>query len=225
MNIILIGPPATGKGTQAIILSKYFNIPHISTGDIFRKNLQLNTDLGKSANSYIEKGFLVPDYITNAMIKENLLKDENKKGFILDGFPRNSLQAIFLNNFLQQQNIILTKVIYFNSDIKILQKRILGRRICPKCREIYHLETKKPKKNGICDKDNAILIQRKDDNLVTFNERLAIYQKETYPLIEQYRQQNELLEIPIDDDEQSKKNRFNKIDVIKYKAQIKFNLQ
>ncbi|MDV3185213.1 MAG: nucleoside monophosphate kinase [Candidatus Phytoplasma australasiaticum] len=147
MNIILIGPPATGKGTQAIILSKYFNIPHISTGDIFRKNLQLNTDLGKSANSYIEKGFLVPDYITNAMIKENLLKDENKKGFILDGFPRNSLQAIFLNNFFQQQNIILTKVIYFNSDIKILQKRILGRRICPKCREIYHLETKKPKKN------------------------------------------------------------------------------
>ncbi|MDV3170611.1 MAG: nucleoside monophosphate kinase, partial [Candidatus Phytoplasma australasiaticum] len=101
MNIILIGPPATGKGTQAIILSKYFNIPHISTGDIFRKNLQLNTDLGKSANSYIEKGFLVPDYITNAMIKENLLKDENKKGFILDGFPRNSLQAIFLNNFFQ----------------------------------------------------------------------------------------------------------------------------
>ncbi|MDO7987274.1 MAG: nucleoside monophosphate kinase [Sweet potato little leaf phytoplasma] len=203
MNIILIGPPATGKGTQAIILSKYFNIPHISTGDIFRKNLQLNTDLGKSANSYIEKGFLVPDYITNAMIKENLLKDENKKGFILDGFPRNSLQAIFLNNFLQQQNIILTKVIYFNSDIKILQKRILGRRICPKCREIYHLETKKPKKNGICDKDNAILIQRKDDNLVTFNERLAIYQKETYPLIEQYRQQNQLLEIRIDDDNMS----------------------
>ncbi|MDV3139293.1 MAG: nucleoside monophosphate kinase [Candidatus Phytoplasma australasiaticum] len=203
MNIILIGPPATGKGTQAIILSKYFNIPHISTGDIFRKNLQLNTDLGKLANSYIEKGFLVPDYITNAMIKENLLKDENKKGFILDGFPRNSLQAIFLNNFLQQQNIILTKVIYFNSDIKILQKRILGRRICPKCREIYHLETKKPKKNGICDKDNAILIQRKDDNLVTFNERLAIYQKETYPLIEQYRQQNQLLEIRIDDDNMS----------------------
>ncbi|MDV3159397.1 MAG: nucleoside monophosphate kinase [Candidatus Phytoplasma australasiaticum] len=186
-----------------IILSKYFNIPHISTGDIFRKNLQLNTDLGKSANSYIEKGFLVPDYITNAMIKENLLKDENKKGFILDGFPRNSLQAIFLNNFFQQQNIILTKVIYFNSDIKILQKRILGRRICPKCREIYHLETKKPKKNGICDKDNTILIQRKDDNLVTFNERLAIYQKETYPLIEQYRQQNQLLEIRIDDDNMS----------------------
>ncbi|MDV3163898.1 MAG: nucleoside monophosphate kinase [Candidatus Phytoplasma australasiaticum] len=203
MNIILIGPPATGKGTQAIILSKYFNIPHISTGDIFRKNLQLNTGLGKSANSYIEKGFLVPDYITNAMIKENLLKDENKKGFILDGFPRNSLQAIFLNNFFQQQNIILTKVIYFNSDIKILQKRILGRRICPKCREIYHLETKKPKKNGICDKDNTILIQRKDDNLVTFNERLAIYQKETYPLIEQYRQQNQLLEIRIDDDNMS----------------------
>ncbi|MDV3157410.1 MAG: nucleoside monophosphate kinase [Candidatus Phytoplasma australasiaticum] len=203
MNIILIGPPATGKGTQAIILSKYFNIPHISTGDIFRKNLQLNTDLGKSANSYIEKGFLVPDYITNAMIKENLLKDENKKGFILDGFPRNSLQAIFLNNFFQEQNIILTKVIYFNSDIKILQKRILGRRICPKCREIYHLETKKPKKDGICDKDNTILIQRKDDNLTTFNERLAIYQKETYPLIEQYRQQNQLLEIRIDNDNMS----------------------
>ncbi|MDO8030203.1 nucleoside monophosphate kinase ['Planchonia careya' phytoplasma] len=203
MNIILIGPPATGKGTQAIILSKYFNIPHISTGDIFRKNLQLNTNLGKSANSYIEKGFLVPDYITNAMIKENLLKDKNKKGFILDGFPRNSLQAIFLNNFLKQQNIILTKVIYFKSDIKILQKRILGRRICPKCREIYHLETKKPKNNRICDKDNTILIQRKDDNLVTFNERLAIYQKETYPLIEQYRQQNQLLEIRIDDDNMS----------------------
>ncbi|MDO7983438.1 MAG: nucleoside monophosphate kinase [Pigeon pea little leaf phytoplasma] len=203
MNIILIGPPATGKGTQAIILSKYFNIPHISTGDIFRKNLQLNTDLGKSANSYIEKGFLVPDHITNAMIKEQLLKDKNKKGFILDGFPRNLLQAAFLNELFKQQNIILTKVIYFNSDIKILQKRILGRIICPKCREIYHLETKKPKQNGICDKDNTVLIQRKDDNLITFNERLAIYQKETYPLIEHYRNKNQLLEIRIDDDNMS----------------------
>ncbi|MDO8053901.1 nucleoside monophosphate kinase ['Opuntia sp.' phytoplasma] len=203
MNIILIGPPATGKGTQAIILSKYFNIPHISTGDIFRKNLQLNTNLGKLANSYIEKGFLVPNHITNAMIEEQLLKEQNKKGFILDGFPRNSIQAMFLDKLFQKKNIILTKVIYFNSDIKILQKRILGRRICPKCREIYHLETKKPNKNGICDKDNNVLIQRKDDNLITFNERLAIYQKETYPLIEQYRNKNKLLEIRIDDDNMS----------------------
>ncbi|MFW8664549.1 adenylate kinase family protein, partial [Candidatus Phytoplasma citri] len=134
---------------------------------------------------------------------EQLLKEQNKKGFILDGFPRNSIQAMFLDKLFQQKNIILTKVIYFNSDIKILQKRILGRRICPKCREIYHLETKKPNKNGICDKDNNILIQRKDDNLITFNERLAIYQKETYPLIEQYRKKNKLLEIRINDDNMS----------------------
>ncbi|MDO8168138.1 adenylate kinase family protein [Candidatus Phytoplasma melaleucae] len=206
MNIILIGPPATGKGTQAFALSKYFNIPHISTGDIFREHLQLETNLGKLANSYIEKGLLVPDEITNEMIKEYLSPEIKKNGFILDGFPRNLFQANFLVKLFEEKKISLTQVIYFNSDINFLQNRIIGRRICPKCGEIYHIKTKIPKILGICDKDQSVLIQRKDDNLNTFNKRLLIYQKETFPLVEYYKTKNKLIEIIINDPEMSIKN-------------------
>ncbi|MDW3617828.1 MAG: adenylate kinase [Candidatus Phytoplasma pruni] len=199
MNIILIGPPATGKGTQASALSKHFNIPHISTGDIFRKHFVLKTKLGKLANSYIEKGSLVPDEVTNAMISERLSQNDVKNGFVLDGFPRNLFQAKFLTKEFEDKKIILTKVIYFNSSEECLKQRILGRIICPKCGEIYHLVTKVPQKANLCDKDKTPLIRRKDDNLETFNKRLNIYKQETLPLVEYYQKENKIIEIIVND--------------------------
>lgn len=197
MHIILIGPPATGKGTQAAILSKYFKITHISIGDIFRKHLKEKTTLGKKINFYIEKGLLVPDEISNDMIVQSLLDKSNQNGFILDGFPRNSQQAVFLSKIFEQHNMTLTKVIYFNSNEKLLKNRIIGRIICPKCGEIYHQENKLPQKNGFCDNDNTALIKRKDDSIETFNKRLSVYKQETFPLIEYYK--NKILEIQVND--------------------------
>ncbi|MBP3059536.1 adenylate kinase [Texas Phoenix palm phytoplasma] len=199
MNIILIGPPATGKGTQSSILSKHFKIPHISIGDIFRNNLKNKTNLGKLVHSFIEKGSLVPDEITNKMISEHLYQKKIENGFILDGFPRNLNQAIFLDKELENKKIELSKVIYFNSAEEVLRKRITGRIVCPKCGEIYNKEKKIPKRNNFCDNDNEKLKKRKDDNIKTFIQRLIIYKKETFPLINFYKQKNKILEIKIDD--------------------------
>ncbi|MFR0367951.1 adenylate kinase [Candidatus Phytoplasma palmae] len=199
MNIILIGPPATGKGTQSSILSKHFKIPHISIGDIFRNNLKNKTKLGKLVHSFIEKGSLVPDEITNKMISQHLYQKKIENGFILDGFPRNLNQAIFLDKELESKKIELSKVIYFNSAEEVLRKRIMGRIVCPKCGEIYNKEKKIPKKNNFCDNDNTKLTKRKDDTIETFMQRLIIYKKETFPLINFYKQKNKILEIKIDD--------------------------
>ncbi|WP_225696061.1 adenylate kinase [Candidatus Phytoplasma sp. AldY-WA1] len=206
MNIILIGPPASGKGTQSLILSKNLNIPHISIGDIFRENLRNKTDLGKIVKSYINKGLLVPDKITNSMISKYLTNENIKTGFILDGYPRNLDQARFLTEELDKKKIVLNKVFYFNVSEKLLEKRIIGRIVCPQCGEIYHKENKSPEKYGFCDNDNTYLIQRKDDNLNTFQKRLLIYKKETFPLIEYYKKNNKLTEIKVDEDTKSIKD-------------------
>ncbi|WAN63658.1 Adenylate kinase [Candidatus Phytoplasma rubi] len=206
MNIILIGPPASGKGTQSLILSKNLNIPHISIGDIFRENLRNKTDLGKIIKSYINKGLLVNDKITNSMISKYLTNENIKKGFILDGYPRNLDQARFLTEELDKKKIVLNKVFYFNVSEKLLKKRIIGRIVCPQCGEIYHKENKSPEKYGFCDNDNTYLIQRKDDNLNTFQKRLLIYKKETFPLIEYYKKNNKLTEIKVDEDTKSIKD-------------------
>ncbi|WCA22260.1 adenylate kinase family protein [Candidatus Phytoplasma oryzae] len=193
--IILLGPPATGKGTQSSILSKYFNIPHICVGDIFRKNLQQKNKLGKKIDFYIKKGLLVPDTITNEIISKYLDKKELKKGFILDGFPRNLKQAQFLTQELEKRKMFLNKVIYLNSDEEFLKNRIIGRIICPNCGEIYHTKTKIPKVDNLCDNDNSLLIQRKDDNIETFSKRLNIYKEETFPIIDYYAKMNKIEEI------------------------------
>ncbi|MGI3136001.1 MAG: adenylate kinase [Candidatus Phytoplasma vitis] len=206
MNIILIGPPASGKGTQSLILSKKLNIPHISIGDIFRENLRNKTDLGKIVKSYINKGLLVHDKITNSMISKYLTNENVKKGFILDGYPRNLDQAHFLTEELDKKKIVLNKVFYFNVNEKLLEKRIIGRIVCPQCGEIYHKENKSPEKYGFCDNDNTYLIQRKDDNLNTFKKRLLVYKKETFPLIEYYKKNNKLTEIKVEDDTKSIKD-------------------
>ncbi|MDV3167756.1 MAG: nucleoside monophosphate kinase [Candidatus Phytoplasma stylosanthis] len=199
MNLILIGPPASGKGTQSLILSKLLNIFHVSIGDVFRKNLKNKTELGKKIIFYINKGLLVPSEITNSMVSEIFTEEKIKKGFIFDGFPRNKNQALFLTEEFKKRNISLAKVFYFNVEEKLLEKRIVGRIICSQCGEIYHKETKLPKKDNLCDNDNSILIQRKDDNLNTFKKRLLVYKEETLPLVEYYQKINKLFEIKVKD--------------------------
>ncbi|MDV3196284.1 MAG: nucleoside monophosphate kinase [Candidatus Phytoplasma stylosanthis] len=197
MNLILIGPPASGKGTQSLILSKLLNIFHVSIGDVFRKNLKNKTELGKKVIFYINKGLLVPSEITNSMVSEIFTEEKIRKGFIFDGFPRNKNQALFLTEEFKKRNISLTKVFYFNVEEKLLEKRIVGRIICSQCGEIYHKETKLPKKDNLCDNDKSILIQRKDDNLNTFKKRLLVYKEETLPLVEYYQKINKLFEIKV----------------------------
>lgn len=206
MNIILIGPPASGKGTQSLILAKHFNIRHISIGDIFRTNLKNKTELGKIVMSYINKGLLVPNEITNSMISKYFNQEDLQKGFILDGYPRNLHQSYFLTEEFHKRNIFLTKVFYFNVCEKILEKRVMGRMVCPQCGEIYHKENRSPERYGFCNNDNTYLVQRKDDNLNTFKKRLSVYKKETLPLIDYYQQMNKLVEIKVEDNQKSIKD-------------------
>ncbi|MBY7576754.1 nucleoside monophosphate kinase, partial [Candidatus Phytoplasma sp. Tabriz.2] len=137
MILILLGPPGIGKGTQASVLSDILKINHIATGDIFRKNFKENTELGILSKKFIAQGLLVPDDITNQMIADYLSKDIATKDFLLDGFPRNVLQAHFLDDFFKNSHLFLTKVIYFNAGTQDLMKRIVGRRICPECGKVY----------------------------------------------------------------------------------------
>ncbi|MFT2804976.1 MAG: adenylate kinase [Candidatus Phytoplasma sp. TWB_XP] len=195
MILILLGPPGIGKGTQASVLSDILKINHIATGDIFRKNFKENTELGILSKKFIAQGLLVPDDITNQMIADYLSKDIATKDFLLDGFPRNVLQARFLDDFFKNSHLFLTKVIYFNAGTQDLMKRIVGRRICPECGKVYHIENIPPKTPGICDKDQKTLIQREDDKPETFLKRLKVFNQETLPLVQYYREQNQLFEV------------------------------
>ncbi|TKA87570.1 MAG: adenylate kinase [Candidatus Phytoplasma asteris] len=195
MILILLGPPGIGKGTQASVLSDILKINHIATGDIFRKNFKENTELGILSKKFIAQGLLVPDDITNQMIADYLSKDIATKDFLLDGFPRNVLQARFLDDFFKNSHLFLTKVIYFNAGTQDLMKRIVGRRICPECGKVYHIENIPPKTPGICDKDQKTLIQREDDKPETFLKRLKVFNQETLPLVEYYCEQNQLFEV------------------------------
>ncbi|GFZ75368.1 adenylate kinase [Hydrangea phyllody phytoplasma] len=195
MILILLGPPGIGKGTQASVLSDILKINHIATGDIFRKNFKENTELGILSKKFIAQGLLVPDDITNQMIADYLSKDIATKDFLLDGFPRNVLQARFLDDFFKNSHLFLTKVIYFNAGTQDLMKRIVGRRICPECGKVYHIENIPPKIPGICDKDQKTLIQREDDKPETFLKRLKVFNQETLPLVQYYREQNQLFEV------------------------------
>ena len=190
MQLILMGPPGVGKGSQATVLSKRLNIPHISTGDMFRKHFKENTDLGKLAKSYTDKGLLVPDEVTNRMVEDRLLDEDVKNGFLLDGYPRNVDQAKFLDELLKRKQIKIDAAIELTADNEVLIKRITGRRVCPKCGSVYHIENNPPKVSGLCDKDQTELIQRVDDKEETVINRLKVYENETFPIIEYYTNQN-----------------------------------
>ncbi len=186
MNIILMGLPGAGKGTQASEIVKKFPIPHISTGDMFRKAIKDETDLGKEAKSYMDRGELVPDEVTVGIVKERISEDDAKKGFLLDGFPRNIDQAESLNQIMSELDREIDAVINIEVPEEELMNRLTGRRICEKCGTTYHLVFNPPKVNGICDIDGGKLYQREDDNPETVSNRLSVNVKQSKPILEYY---------------------------------------
>jgi len=190
MNIVILGPPASGKGTQASKLSKELEIPNISLGNIFRENIELNTQLGKLVKPYITKGKLVPDEITTRVVIEKLSELNINSGFILDGFPRNLAQA---KAFQQYYNI--DKAILIEIDDETVMRRISGRRICPNCGAIYNIYYEPPKYENRCDICGHPLIRRKDDNEQTAMKRLKDYKENTLPVIEFYDEKGILIRV------------------------------
>ncbi|GEQ05648.1 adenylate kinase [Staphylococcus gallinarum] len=186
MNIILMGLPGAGKGTQASEIVKKFPIPHISTGDMFRKAIKDETDLGKEAKSYMDRGELVPDEVTVGIVKERISEDDAKKGFLLDGFPRTIEQAEALSEIMQELDRKIDAVINIEVPEEELMNRLTGRRICEKCGTTYHLVFNPPKVEGICDLDGGKLYQREDDNPETVANRLNVNVKQSKPILEFY---------------------------------------
>jgi adenylate kinase len=186
MNLILLGPPGAGKGTQAAKIIEKYDIPHISTGDIFRENIKNGTELGKKAQEYMNKGQLVPDELVVEIATDRLNKDDCKKGFLLDGFPRTVFQAEELDKFLQAKGAKIDHVLDIDVNREELMIRLTGRRVCSKCGASFHVVNIPPKKEGICDVCGAELIQRKDDNEETAANRIEVYNNETKPLIDYY---------------------------------------
>jgi len=203
MRLVLLGPPGAGKGTQASAIVKKYNIPHISTGDIFRANIKEGTDLGKKAKEYMDKGLLVPDELVVSIVKDRLTKDDCANGFLLDGFPRTVNQAEALDAELLTMGINLNRVINIDANTNILIARAIGRRICKECGATYHVSFNPPKVEGVCDLDNAPLFQRDDDVEETVSTRINVYLDQTQPLIDYYQRKGLILNIdgtrPIDE--------------------------
>lgn len=187
MYILLMGPPGAGKGTQAERLIRDYGIPQISTGDMFRAAVKAGTALGIEAKSYMDKGALVPDSVTIGIVKERLQQEDCKKGWILDGFPRNTDQARALDQILDEIGIKLTSVIAIKVESKDLIKRICGRMMCKKCGASFHKEFRPPVRENVCDNCQGELYQRADDNEATVGQRLAVYESKTKPLIDYYK--------------------------------------
>ena len=192
MVIIMLGAPGTGKGTVAGMLSKELNMPQVSTGDVFRKQIKKQTELGKLAESYISKGKLVPDDVTIKLVKDRLQEDDVQEGIILDGFPRTVTQAEEVDKILKEMNRKVNLTIYLSTPKEELIERVVNRRVCPKCKAVYNLILHPPKEEGICNKCGHALVKRSDDNEETFKGRLETYMKKTSPLIDYYGNQNKL---------------------------------
>ncbi len=186
LRTILLGPPGAGKGTQAVKIVEKYNIPHISTGDIFRENIKKGTELGKKAQEYMNKGELVPDDLVIEIATTRLLEDDCKNGFLLDGFPRTVYQAEKLDEFLTAHNSKIDTVLDIAVEKDELITRLTGRRVCKACGASFHVVNIPPKKEGICDFCGGELIQRADDNLETVTNRIDVYESQTMPLIEYY---------------------------------------
>ncbi len=186
-NIILMGPPGAGKGTLAKQLMSAYNLVHISTGDMFREAIKAGTDLGKLAKSYIDRGDLVPDEVTIGIVKERLAKEDCKSGFLLDGFPRTLPQAEALSEISKEIDRPIEVVVNLDCDNKELIRRISGRRVCKTCGAPYHIESMKPKVEGVCDICGGPLFQRADDNEEALKVRLEHYVNDTKPLLDYYK--------------------------------------
>ncbi len=191
MNIIMLGAPGAGKGTQAAVLCEHFGIPTISTGNMIREALKNGTEMGLKAKSYMDEGKLVPDDVVIGIVKERLAEDDCKKGFILDGFPRTIPQA----EALDKMGVDIQYVINIDVPDEKIIKRMSGRRVCENCGRPYHIESLKPKKDGVCDDCGGTLVQRKDDHPDTVLARLDVYHKETEPLAAYYEKQGKLVNV------------------------------
>jgi len=195
LNLILMGLPGAGKGTQAEKISKEYNIPHISTGDMFRLAISEGTELGVKAKQFMDKGELVPDEVTIGIVEERLRMDDCKQGFLLDGFPRTLAQAEALNDLLENMGTSIDYVLHVDVPEDKLVERLTGRRICPTCGALYHTIYNPPKTEGVCDKDDTALIQREDDTVETVQNRLTVNIKQTQPLLDYYGSQGTLIKV------------------------------
>jgi adenylate kinase len=195
MRLVLVGPPGAGKGTQAQFLSLHYSIPHISTGDIFRANLKEGTPLGLTAQGYMDGGELVPDSITNEMVRDRLTKDDLVHGFLLDGFPRNVAQAEVLRAILADKKKPLDAVLELLVDSAEIILRLSGRRVCRNCGKVWHVEFEKPSDPNVCDICQGELYQREDDREEVVTRRLEVYQEQTAPIVTFYRTQGLLITI------------------------------
>lgn len=192
LRTVLLGPPGAGKGTQATRIVEKYNVPHISTGDIFRENIKNGTELGKKAQEYMNKGELVPDDLVIEIATTRLLADDCKEGFLLDGFPRTVYQAEKLDEFLKAHGLELDVVIDIEVGKDELITRLTGRRVCKACGASYHVVNIPPKTEGICDSCGGELFQRADDTVETVNNRIEVYNEQTMPLVNYYKNAGKL---------------------------------
>lgn len=195
VNIVFLGPPGVGKGTQAHLLAKSLGIHHLATGDLFREEIKNQTELGRKAKNYLDQGVLVSDEVTVAMVRERLQGDQYQKGVILDGFPRNRDQAAALDGILAQRGNALRAVLFVKASPQVIIERLSGRRVCRAAGHNYHLLYSPPRVEGKCDIDGSELYQRDDDRPEVIARRIEVYRESTSPLIEHYRQRGLLVEI------------------------------
>lgn len=195
VNIVLLGAPGAGKGTQAAILVKAYGLLHVSTGDMLRGAIKEGTETGLKAQEYMNKGELVPDDIVTQLVIDRMAKQDAAKGVILDGFPRTKAQAEALGAALENEDSLLDMVLYVKVSDDVVIKRLSGRRLCPKCEKIYHVTNMPPKVEGICDICGTELIQREDDKPETVKNRLEVYKNSTKDLIDYYKDKGLLVEV------------------------------
>jgi len=195
MHVILLGPPGAGKGTQAKLIEQKFNMPHISTGDLLRAAVRDGTSIGLQAKEYMERGQLVPDAVVIEMIEQRMAQSDTNGGFLLDGFPRNVRQAAELESMLQRHSVRIDQVLSLDVPRAELLRRLTGRRTCRGCNAMYHVAFEPPKKEGICDRCGAELYQREDDREETISSRLDVYDRDTAPVKDFYRERQLLRDI------------------------------
>ncbi len=195
MHLIIMGPPGAGKGTQAIMIADRFSIPHVSTGDIFRKNLKEGTPLGLKAREYMNKGLLVPDETVVEIVKDRLEEKDCQGGFLLDGFPRTVAQAVALDDVLKTMDIGIDYVLNIEVPKAVLIERAVGRRVCTACGATYHVKHNSPAHAGLCDVCGGSLIQREDDKEETVAKRIEVYLEQTRPLVDYYSEKGLLISV------------------------------
>ncbi len=195
MILVLLGPPGAGKGTQAKLLAKHYGIPHISTGEMFRDHKARGTPLGKKVQALMDAGGLVTDDLTNAMVKDRLGRPDVAPGFILDGYPRTTAQAMYLESLLHSMGRKIDRVASYEVAEELVVERISGRRTCPKCGAVFHVSSSPPRQTGECDKDGAGLVQRDDDRPENVKKRMLEYAEKTWPLTRFYQERGLLAEI------------------------------